>query len=236
MHHCPDLAGHLRDCDPLRTDADLARAVIARLLPVPAFETREARRALEEVGEGAVEIDARLLQRVPVEVSEPNIPPTAFGNDEPRRTNTYPSPCLKAGGCRRSRSRIALCVGWRDEWSGQWRVCRAAPIAPVSSVLTSPLAPQDKTLEPVAQRGRRRPAVPQISALSRKRLRGVPSLFDGFWHARETRHLRCSGSISARRDLRASASMAVIRYLHSHARGVREGRNAERCGCCQADR
>jgi hypothetical protein len=70
------------DCDPFRTDADLARAAIARLLPVPAFETRQARPALEEVGEGAVEIDAHLLQRVPVEISKPTIPPTAFGNGE----------------------------------------------------------------------------------------------------------------------------------------------------------
>ena len=47
-------------------------------------EARKARTPLEEVGEGSVEIEARLLQRVPVEASKPGVLAAVLGDGEKR--------------------------------------------------------------------------------------------------------------------------------------------------------
>ena len=82
MNDSPDPCGDFRPLDSVLAEADLARAVIARLLALLALEAREPGPSFEEVPEGLVEIDAGLLQGHAVVAGEPGIASALFCHRE----------------------------------------------------------------------------------------------------------------------------------------------------------
>src|SRR3954469_9229561 len=78
MNDSPDPCGDFRPLDPVLAEADLARAVIARLPALLALEARQPGPSFEDVPEGLVEIDAGLLQGHAVVAGYPVIASALF--------------------------------------------------------------------------------------------------------------------------------------------------------------